>query len=76
MSKSDVISLLYIVAFGSFIFGLRLLKQPRSAVRGNMIAAVGMLIAVVATLLQDQVGDWGLIALGLVVRSLRVVAER
>jgi NAD(P) transhydrogenase subunit beta len=67
VSRSDVISILYIVAFSSFIVGLRLLKQPRSAVRGNMIAAGGMLIAVIATLMQPGVGDWGLIALGLVI---------
>jgi NAD(P) transhydrogenase subunit beta len=67
LSKQDVISLLYIVAFSAFIFGLRLLKQPRSAVRGNLIAAGGMAVAVVATLMQDGIGDWGLIVLGVVI---------
>ena len=41
----------YIVAFSLFIIGLQLLTSPRTARRGNLIAAVGMAIAVVATLL-------------------------
>jgi NAD(P) transhydrogenase subunit beta len=67
VSRNDVISLLYIVAFSSFIYGLHLLRQPRSAVRGNQIAAAGMAIAVVATLLKPGVGDWALIVVGLIV---------
>ena len=51
----DFIDALYIVAFVLFIVGLRGLAGPRTAVRGNMIAAVGMLIAFVATLLIDGV---------------------
>ena len=51
----DFIDSLYIVAFVLFIVGLRGLAGPRTAVRGNKIAAVGMLIAFVATLLIDGV---------------------
>ena len=57
----DVVNLLYIVAFSMFIMGLRMLRGPRTAVRGNQVAAVGMAIAVGATLAQEGVGDWGLI---------------
>ena len=64
---TDLISALYIVAFVLFIVGLRMLRGPRTAVQGNIVAAVGMAIAVVATLLQDDIGDWALIAVGLVV---------
>ena len=60
----DVIDALYILAFVLFIVGLRMLRGPRTAVRGNQVAAVGMLIAVVATLLTEEAGDFGLIALG------------
>ncbi|HEV3282825.1 MAG TPA: NAD(P)(+) transhydrogenase (Re/Si-specific) subunit beta [Solirubrobacteraceae bacterium] len=56
---------LYIIAFSLFIQGLRGLAGPTTAVRGNRIAAVGMAIAVIATLLNPQEGNWGLIALGL-----------
>ena len=67
MSRSDVINLLYIVAFILFISGLRMLRGPRTAVRGNQVAAVGMAIAVVATLLQQDVGDWVLIVVGVAI---------
>jgi H+-translocating NAD(P) transhydrogenase subunit beta len=60
----DFINALYIVAFSLFIIGLRMLRGPRTAVRGNQIAAVGMAIATFATLLHHGVGDWGLMALG------------
>jgi NAD(P) transhydrogenase subunit beta len=66
LTDPDFIRVLYIGAFACFIFGLRLLNHPRSARRGNIIAAVGMAIAVVATLLWDFVGDYGLIAVGVV----------
>ena len=64
MSREDAINLAYIVAFSFFIVGLHMLRGPRTAVRGNQIAAVGMAIAVVATLSQRGVGDWPLIVLG------------
>jgi H+-translocating NAD(P) transhydrogenase subunit beta len=67
MSRSDVINLLYIVAFVLFITGLHMLRGPRTAVRGNQTAAVGMGIAIVATLLNRQIGDWWLIALGVAI---------
>jgi H+-translocating NAD(P) transhydrogenase subunit beta len=56
---------LYIVAFSLFILGVRQGTHPTTAKRGNMIAAVGMAVAVVTTLLLDGIGNWGLIALGL-----------
>jgi H+-translocating NAD(P) transhydrogenase subunit beta len=67
LQDPDFIRILYIVAFACFIFGLRLLNHPRTARRGNMIAAVGMAIAVVATLLDDVVGDYLLIAVGMAI---------
>jgi H+-translocating NAD(P) transhydrogenase subunit beta len=67
VSRADVITLLYIVAFSLFIAGLHMLRGPRTAVRGNQVAAVGMAIAVIATLIDQRIGDWGLIAVGLVI---------
>jgi H+-translocating NAD(P) transhydrogenase subunit beta len=67
LQDPDFIRVLYIAAFVCFILGLRLLNHPRSARRGNMVAAVGMAIAVTATLLIDSVGDYALIALGVAV---------
>jgi NAD(P) transhydrogenase subunit beta len=66
LQDENFIYVLYIVAFALFIQGLRGLSGPTTAVRGNRIAAVGMAIAVVATLLNPGEGNWGLIALGIV----------
>jgi NAD(P) transhydrogenase subunit beta len=65
LQSESFIYVLYIVAFSMFIQGLRGLSGPTTAVRGNRIAAVGMAIAVVATLLNPGEGNWGLIALGI-----------
>jgi NAD(P) transhydrogenase subunit beta len=66
-ASQNVIRALYIVAFGLFIYGLMGLTGPRTAVRGNRIAAFGMAIAIVATLLDKQIGNWALVAVGLLV---------
>ncbi len=70
VQSANFIDALYIVAFSLFIYGMSGLTGPRTAVRGNKIAATGMAIAVVATLLTPHVlsgsaTPW-LIALGLV----------
>jgi H+-translocating NAD(P) transhydrogenase subunit beta len=66
----NFIDVLYIVAFSLFIYGLMGLTGPRTAVRGNRIAAVGMAIAVIATLLLPGMGNWGLIILGVALGTL------
>jgi H+-translocating NAD(P) transhydrogenase subunit beta len=70
---------LYIVAFSLFIIGIKQGTHPTTAKRGNQIAAVGMAVAIITTLLLDGIGNWGLIALGLgigtavgVIASIRV----
>lgn len=65
LQDPDFIQILYIIAFSLFIIGIAGLTGPTTAVRGNRVAAVGMAIAVVATLLYEGVGNWGLIALGI-----------
>ena len=63
-----LVTILYIVAFSMFIYGLSGLTGPKTAVRGNYIAAVGMLVAVVAVLIDVRETDnWILIAAGLIV---------
>jgi len=65
--NENFIAVLYIVAFSLFILGLMGLTGPKTAVRGNRIAAVGMAIAVIATFLIPGIGNWGLIILGIVI---------
>ena len=75
----DAATALYIVAFSLFIIGIKQGTHPTTAKRGNLIAAAGMAVAVVTTLLLDGMGNWGLIVLGLgigtaigVIASIRV----
>ena len=61
-----LVVLLYLISFAMFIYGLMGLTGPRTAVRGNWIAAAGMAIALVATLIAIRGTDhWPLIIAGL-----------
>jgi NAD(P) transhydrogenase subunit beta len=72
----DAATALYIVAFSLFIFGVKRGTHPTTAKQGNLIAAGGMAVAVVTTLLLDGIGNWGLIALGLAIgTTVGVVAS-
>ncbi len=65
-----LVNVLYIVAFALFILGLSGLTGPKTAVRGNWIAATGMAIAVVATLIKVRdtaTINWILIVAGLLI---------
>src|SRR5215218_11165609 len=87
LQDSDFITALYILAVILFIVGLRGLAGPQSAVRGNKVAAVGMAVAVLATLLKPGVLPNGetaiLMAIGVIIgtavgvpaaRSVRMTA--
>jgi len=63
------INLAYLIGSVLFILGLKGLGSPKTAVRGNLLGAVGMLIAVVATLLNREVISWGWIISGMVIGS-------
>jgi len=59
------INLAYLVASVLFILGLLGLTSPRTARRGNMLGALGMLIAILATLLDKKIFSFEWIALGI-----------
>ena len=61
----SVINLIYLAASVLFILGIRGLTHPRTAVRGNLLGATGMLLAVVATLLDQEILGTGGQAFGL-----------
>lgn len=65
----SIVAVAYIVAAIFFIFGLKMLSKPTTAVRGNMISAIGMLIAVVVTLLHRDVVTYHWIIFGVLVGS-------
>ena len=52
---ASLVSLSYLVAAALFILGIKNLSKPRTAVRGNTMAATGMLIAIAVTLLDNSI---------------------
>jgi len=52
---SSLIPIAYLISASLFIVGLKRLSSPRTAVQGNVLASVGMFIAIVATLLLTEV---------------------
>ena len=58
------IDLTYLLASILFIFGIKGLTHPRTAVRGNLLGATGMFLAVVATLADREVLGAGSLSLG------------
>ena len=59
----------YIAASAAFILGLRGLTKPDTARRGMQLAAAGMLLAIVGTLLNHEIISYEFIIIGLVVGS-------
>ena len=51
----ELINIWYIVAAALFIFGLKQLGSPATAVRGNLLSSIGMLIAIVVTLFNAEI---------------------
>ncbi|WP_026735008.1 NAD(P)(+) transhydrogenase (Re/Si-specific) subunit beta [Fischerella sp. PCC 9605] len=64
------IQLTYLVAASLFILGLKQLGSPATARQGNVVAAVGMLLAIAATLLDQHVLNYEMILLGLAIGSV------
>jgi len=62
-----IINLAYVLATTLFIVGLKLLSHPSSAKKGNLVSAVGMFIAVVVTLIDQQIISYHWILLGFVI---------
>ena len=78
MLSQNIVNIAYVVAAVLFIFDLKWMAHPRTAVKGNKAGALGMLIAVVATVLSPEfakyTGGWGLswshVLIGLAIGSL------
>ncbi|MCU0378716.1 MAG: NAD(P)(+) transhydrogenase (Re/Si-specific) subunit beta [Bacteroidales bacterium] len=79
----SVLEITYIIASVLFIMGLKMLSHPLTARRGNIYAAIGMIMAIVATILFHQkegkpIGNIGLIIAAIVVGTIIgwVIAKR
>ena len=64
---SAVVNFTYLIAAVLFILGLKGLGHPRTAVRGNLLGAIGMLLAVVVTLLDRNIVGYEVIIAGFVI---------
>ena len=58
----ELINAIYIVSAALFIYGLKQLGSPATAVRGNFLSAVGMFLAVVVTLFSRGILEFQWIA--------------
>ncbi len=73
----NIIQLVYLLATGVFIFGIKRLGSPATARSGNQLAALGMLIGVIVTLFDQQIISFDLIIAGIVVgASIGVFAAK
>lgn len=66
----EFLELFYILASVLFIFGLKMLSKSETARKGNLVSAVGMLIAVITALVSEEILHWHWIATGLIAGSL------
>ena len=64
------INLFYILAAALFVFGLKQLSSPATAVRGNLLSALGMLIAVVVTLFSQGILEFQWMAVAAILGAL------
>ncbi|MCB1828243.1 MAG: NAD(P)(+) transhydrogenase (Re/Si-specific) subunit beta, partial [Coxiellaceae bacterium] len=67
---AQLTNIAYLIASVLFIYGLKGLTKPKTARRGNVLSAVGMLVAIIVTLLQQEIVDFTWIIIGLVVGSV------
>jgi NAD(P) transhydrogenase subunit beta len=69
MLSQQIVNIVYLVAAVLFILDLKWMAHPRTAVRGNRAGALGMALAIAATLLSDRY-DWSYILIGVAVGAL------
>lgn len=67
---ANLINAAYLVAAVLFILGLKGLTSPRTAMRGNLLGATGMLLATSATLVDKQIISYETIALGFAIGTV------
>ena len=64
-----IIALAYLLSAILFILGLKNLGSPKTARRGNQLAMTAMLIAIIVTLTKNEILDYTLIIVGLIIGS-------
>jgi NAD(P) transhydrogenase subunit beta len=70
MSLQEIlIAFAYMIASACFVIGLMWLQSPRRARAGNMLSALGMLLAIIATLFVSGIKDYSVIIIGMIIGS-------
>jgi len=70
MRSNAIINLVYLISAILFILGLKGLNSPETARRGQRLAAVGMAMAIIGTLIQKEIISYEWITIGLVIGSI------
>jgi len=70
MIGADILAVAYLLAAVLFILGLKGLSAPKTARRGNLLAILGMAVALVAVLASPAVSEYGWIIAGVVIGGL------
>jgi NAD(P) transhydrogenase subunit beta len=68
--SSDIIAFSYLVATVLFVFGLKGLSHPKTALKGNLLSMLGMGLAIFITLLRPDIHNYGIIFGGLIAGAL------
>jgi len=64
------IEITYLVSSILFIYGIKMLSSPKTARKGNLYAAIGMFLAIAATLMDQNVLTYEWIIIGAIIGSL------
>ena len=70
MLNANTLAIIYLISASLFILGLKGLTHPSTARRGNYLAMTGMVLAIVATLLNPIVQNYSLILAGLAIGAV------
>ena len=63
-------NIFYVLSSVLFIFGIKKLSHPRTARSGNLIASLGMFIAIITTLVVSKNLSYELIGIGIIIGSI------
>ena len=66
----NYINIAYVISAICFIFGIKMLSHPKTARKGNAIATLGMLVAILATLYAGELLDFKMIGTGVIIGAI------
>ena len=69
MDNLILINIVYVIAAALFIFGLKLLGNPATARKGNMLSGLAMLVAIIVTLMDQNIVSYGWIMVSIIAGS-------